>query len=53
VLDAKEIQLQEEEDARRKVLEGQMTEQEIGAILEAEFGERRREVLRSLNTLSK
>ncbi|KAH9862719.1 hypothetical protein J1614_010812 [Plenodomus biglobosus] len=52
LLYAKEIQLQEEEAARRVVLEKQVvSEREVDSILEAEFGERRRQLICELNAV--
>jgi hypothetical protein len=46
IIELKEMELQEEEDSRRKELEGKLTAKEIDAILEAEYG-RRRSLLQS------
>jgi hypothetical protein len=52
LLYTREIQLQEEEAARRRSLgAGQMSEQEINAILEAEFREQKRQLLCELEAL--
>jgi hypothetical protein len=46
ITELKEMELQEEEDSRRKELEGKLTAKEIDAVLEAEYG-RRRSLLQS------
>jgi hypothetical protein len=53
LLYAEEIRLHEEEAMRRRSLNGQKTEQEIDAMMEEEFGERRRQLLCKMYALQR